>query len=163
MEIGSGDMRRFRGGRSSAPHRPGLLAGIAALALVAGAALILSQRSGATLTEVLQTTCDVGGTDTGLVLPLDLLRAGTPNLPVRIGPLDSPAAEVGISLEFRPGDGSAEGVRRRGDVISLPLLLDGQGRVPNRVVLSCREGRVATVRYEWKDGSRQELPVPARP
>lgn len=128
--------------------------------LAAGAAITAWDGSRTAMTEVLHTTCGVSGSDADLTLPLDLLRTQSRNLPLRIGPMGGAAAEPGITLEFRTA-GADEAVHRQGAVISLPLLEDARGRVPRRVILACREGRVAEVRYEWRDGSRRELPVPA--
>lgn len=153
------DGKRKRPGRWG--RRRLLAAGATGLTLVTMAAIVFAvDRSRSALTEVLHTTCDIGGSDADIALPLDLLRAASRNLPLRVGPLDGAAAEPGISLEFRPATDGEDGVHRYGQVISLPMLEDARGRLPRRVVLSCREGRVAAARYEWRDGSRRDLPVP---
>ncbi|MFM2042899.1 MAG: hypothetical protein RLY86_1475 [Pseudomonadota bacterium] len=132
------------------------------ISLVVAAFLLHDQdRRRSPMTELLQVTCDVPGSQMEMVLPLDFLARSAVGVPVRIGPLVGPVSEEGVSIEFRTDAGLADPERRR-DLIVVPLLTDSRGQSPRRLILLCREGRIGVIRFEWPDGSRRDMPIAER-
>ena len=100
------------------------------------------------LTLVTATACGVPASARGFAMPMQLLAASIPTLPVTVGPIEIPGIGRAISLRFDPTvDGRNTEVVHADGMIHLPLRFGHTATHPSRITLVCRNGRVATVQY----------------
>ena len=98
------------------------------------------------MVAVTQTGCGAAAASFGV--PLESIKRGAPTLAASFGPMEIPAASQ-VRLHFDPAaDGKGREVKLIGDVLHLPVTYGAAGNVPERIRMTCRDGAIATIRYE---------------
>jgi len=123
----------------------------AGVALLAGAGGYYGGKSAhePPLVEISRTACGLPPTTTRLKVPLETALAAAGNLRIGIGPIALVRGGGTIDVRFDPElDGSAPEVRMIDDVLHLPAVFGREKRSPARITIGCRDGVVATVRYQ---------------
>lgn len=123
----------------------------AAAALLSGAGGYYWARSvhKPALVEVSRTACGLPLATTSLKVPLETTLAVSGNLGFGLGPLEVPDGGGVISLRFDPAiDGGNREVRLVDDVLHLPTGFGRDKQSPTRISISCRNGAIASVRYQ---------------
>ena len=101
------------------------------------------------LVEVSRTACGLPLATTSLKVPLETALAASGNLGFGLGPLEIPDGGGVISLRFDPAiDVGSREVRLVDDVLHLPTGFGRDKRSPTRITISCRNGAIASVRYQ---------------
>jgi hypothetical protein len=98
------------------------------------------------MVAVSQTGCGAAAASFGV--PLETIKRGAPTLAASFGPMEIPAASQ-VRLHFDPAaDGKGREVKLIGDVLHLPVTYGAANNVPERIRMTCRDGAIATIRYE---------------
>ena len=98
------------------------------------------------MVAVSQTGCGAAAASFGV--PLETIKRGAPTLAASFGPMEIPAASQ-VRLHFDPAaDGKGREVKLIGDVLHLPVSYGNANNVPERIRMTCRDGAIATIRYE---------------
>lgn len=129
--------------------------GAAAGAAAVGAAAWLhaAEANRPRLAEVTLAACGVPASSASFALPLATIAETAPGLAMRVGPIHAPGVRDRIYLEFDPLlDGLELQAAMAGDTIRLPFGFGRSGQLPERVAVDCRDGRIATVRYQAGGG-----------
>jgi hypothetical protein len=115
--------------------------------VVAGASYWYGSSSAAPkMVAVSQTGCGTAAASFGV--PLETIKRGAPKPAASFGPMEIPAASL-VRLHFDPAaDGKGREVKLIGDVLHLPVTYGAAGNVPERIRVTCRDGAIATIRYE---------------
>jgi hypothetical protein len=115
--------------------------------VVAGAGYWYGSSSAAPkMVAVTQTGCGAAAASFGV--PLETIKRGAPTLAASFGPMEIPAASL-VRLHFDPAaDGKGREVKLVGDVLHLPVTYGPADNVPERIRVTCRDGVIATIRYE---------------
>jgi len=101
------------------------------------------------LVEVNRTACGLPLATTSVKVPLETTLAASGNLGFGLGPVEVPEGGGIISLRFDPTiDGNGKEIRLVDDVLNLPTRFGRDKRSPTRITISCRNGAVASVRYQ---------------
>ena len=131
------------------------LAGYAALAVVVagvgGYAWARSVHKPA-IVEVSQTACGVPATTAAFGVPLQTALRSGGGVPFGLGPIEVPQGGGPIRLTFDPAaDGKGREVRMVDGALHLPIAFGRDNRAPERITLTCRDGALASVRYQGRD------------
>jgi hypothetical protein len=128
-----------------------LAAGVVAAVAVVGAGSYWWAASSHSpkIVTVSQTACGLPATAASFGVPLATLREASPTLPVSLGPIDAAQAGGLVTLKFDPkADGRGREVTLENGVLRLPVTFGRDDAVPERIVLTCRDGSFAQVRYQ---------------
>jgi hypothetical protein len=119
---------------------------IGAVVVAGGSYWYGSSSAAPKMVAVSQTGCGVAAASFGV--PLETIKRGAPTLAASFGPMEIPAASQ-VRLHFDPAaDGTGREVKLIGDVLHLPVTYGAAGNVPERIRMTCRDGAIATIRYE---------------
>jgi hypothetical protein len=126
--------------------------------VVAGASYWYGSSSAAPkMVAVSQTGCGAAAAAFGV--PLETIARGAPKLAASFGPMEIPAASL-VRLHFDPdADGKGREVKLIGDVLHLPVTYGPAGHLPERIRMTCRDGAIATIRYEGSGRSTATFSV----
>lgn len=101
------------------------------------------------IVTISQTACGVPATTASFGVPLATVAQSAPRVPVSFGPIEAPQAGGAVNLKFDAGvDGRAREVTMLGDTLLLPVNFGRDDAYPERITITCRDGAVATVRYQ---------------
>lgn len=101
------------------------------------------------IVTVSQTACGLPATAASFGVPLSTIRDSSPALSVAFGPIEAAQAGGLVTLKFDPkADGRGREVSMEGSTLRLPVTFGRDDAVPERIVLTCRDGGVAQVRYQ---------------
>lgn len=128
-----------------------LYAGVAAAVAVVGAGAYWYSASAHSpkIATVSQNACGVPATAASFGIPLATMAATAAAVPVSFGPIEAPEAGGLVNLKFDPSvDGRGREVTMIGDTLLLPVTFGRGDQVPERITVTCRDGSVATVRYQ---------------
>lgn len=124
----------------------GLVAG--AIALAVGGYAAGSWMTKPELVAVTSTGCGSIETAGSFGLPLRTVGLSAPAIAVSFGPVDYPTGGGGIRLAFeRQVEGGGREVVLVGDTLRLPMTFGRDNLSPERITVTCRNGDIATVRY----------------
>lgn len=138
-------------------------AAVALLATGAGSYYAAAERYRPEIVQVSSTGCGVPATLAGFGVPMRTIAAEASTIPVRFGPFAVPDAGGVVHLTFDPAvDGNGREVRMTDGDIVLPVTFGRDGRYPERIVATCRDGAIATIRYvEGRRNGKSFTVVPA--
>lgn len=107
-------------------------------------------------TEVRIVTCGIAAVPPILRVPSDILAEVADYVPVNIGPMTVPGIDHPVRIRFfSVADQDGKQATKKGDEISLPILVGDQPRIPDSVTLKCRYGQLATAAYDYSGESVQ--------
>ncbi len=138
----------------SAPAQglPALLAGLAALGVAGTAGYVAGRSEPAPEVGVSAISCGIPGAE-GFTVPLSLLSDADARVPVLVGPVEARGAGAPVLLRFvPPREVDPAGVVKAEGVLHLPSR-HADGAAPEGIVLSCRDGAIATVLYRTNRGT----------
>jgi len=100
------------------------------------------------IVTISQTACGVPSTSASFGVPIATLAEHAPGVPFSFGPIEAPEGGGAITIRFDPSaDGKGREVTMAGDTLHLPVAYGRSSALPERVVVTCRDGEIATVRY----------------
>jgi hypothetical protein len=100
------------------------------------------------LVAVSSSGCGSIGTAGSFGLPLRTVGSAAPAVGVSFGPVDYPSGGGEIRLAFdRQVEGTGREVVLVGDTLRLPMTFGRDNVSPERISVTCRNGEIATVRY----------------
>lgn len=106
------------------------------------------------MVAVSQTGCGTAATSGTFSVPLETIKRGAPKITASYGPMEIPAESL-VQFKFDPNaDGKLREISLVGDALHLPVTFGSGGAVPERIRVNCRDGAIATIRYE--SGSRSQ-------
>jgi hypothetical protein len=100
------------------------------------------------LVAVSSSGCGSIGAAGNFGVPLSTVGFAAPGLAASFGPVDYPSAGGAVRFAFdRQVDGKGREVVLAGDTLRLPMTFGRDNLSPERISVSCRNGQIATVRY----------------
>jgi hypothetical protein len=125
-------------------------AAVVAVAIAAGAGYWWSARvHSPPMVQVASTTCGVPAAMARFDLPLQTAVQAVGDRSIVIGPVDMPQGGGLVNLRFdRSVDGRAREVTMLDSTLNLPIAFGRDGDLPERITLTCRDGKLNSVRYQ---------------
>lgn len=141
---------------------PKMIAAAGAVAIVAlgGTWAVADSMAKPELVAVTQQGC---GAPANFEIPLRATHEAAPTIGLTFGPVPLTAASP-VSLSFDPSVTAANEVTMNADAVVLPMTFGTDKAWPKRILINCRDGAVASVRFERDRASRNFNVVrPAEP
>lgn len=127
-------------------------AGIAVAAVVVGGAVGYYWSQSVhepEIVEVVRTACGVPAASASFGVPLQTALQSGKKLPFGVGPFETADSGGLVRLVFDPAvDGRGREVRMIDGTLHLPTAFGRDSQTPERITITCRDGTIASVRYQ---------------
>ncbi len=101
------------------------------------------------IVEVVRTACGVPAASASFGVPLRTAMESGKRLPFGVGPFETADSGGLVRLVFDPAvDGRGREVRMVDGTLHLPTAFGRDNQTPERITITCRDGAIASVRYQ---------------